>query len=91
MSIEERIAKAQTKIESSVNGDAEKPTARHTVYWRPSELEAVKEFGNENFLSAATTIRGGMRWILADTTRREALLDFLKDERKRDLEARRKA
>ncbi len=84
MSIEDRIAKAQSKIEASVNADAEKPSARHTVYWRPSELDRVKEFGNQNFLSAAETIRGGMRWILADAGRREALLEFLKEERRRE-------
>ena len=82
--IGERILNTQKEIESHGMSEVEKPTARHTVYWRPSELEGVRAFGTENFLTIAETIRGGMRWILADPGRREALLEFLKEERRRE-------
>lgn len=82
--IGDRILSAQKEIENHGASEVEKPTARHTVYWKSSELEDVRAFGTENFLTIAETIRGGMRWILADPGRREALLEFLKEERRRE-------
>lgn len=82
--IGDRILSAQKEIENHGASEDKKPTARHTVYWRPSELQDVRSFGTENFLTIAETIRGGMRWILADAGRREALLEFLKEERRRE-------
>lgn len=78
MGIAERVNQATQQIKTQAQA-SETATARHTIYWRPSELDQVRDFASPNFLSLADTIRGAMRFALAHE---DEFLEFLREEAK---------
>jgi hypothetical protein len=77
MGISDRVSAATRQIQAQAR-DKETATARHTVYWRPADLDQVRDFANPNFLSIADTIRGAVRYALVHEA---DFLDFLRQER----------
>lgn len=79
MGIADRVNAAQAKITQAAQ-QKETATAKHAIYWRPSELDTVRDFATPNFLSLADTIRGAVRFALAHES---DFLEFLREERSR--------
>jgi hypothetical protein len=77
MGIADRVNQAQAKI-AQVAQQPETATAKHAIYWRPSELDRVRDFAGPNFLNLAEMIRGAVRFALAHE---QEFLDFLRAER----------
>jgi hypothetical protein len=77
--IADRVNAAQAKI-TQVAAQQETATQRHAIYWRPADLDDVRDFAGPNFLSLAEMIRGAVRYALAH---QEEFLDFLRAERSR--------
>lgn len=77
MGIADRVSQATRQIQTQAQA-TEPATARHTVYWKPADLDEVRDFATPNFLSIADTIRGAVRFALAHEA---DFLDFLRQER----------
>ena len=77
MGIADRVSQATQQIKPQAQAN-EPATSRHTVYWRPSDLDRVRDFAGPNFLSLAEMIRGAVRYALAHEA---DFLDFLRQER----------
>jgi len=77
MGIADRINAAQQQIQTKAQAK-ESATARHAIYWRPSDLDEVRDFSARHFLSLAEMIRGAVRYALAHE---DEFLDFLRAER----------
>jgi len=75
--IADRVNAAQAKI-TQVAAQQETATQRHAIYWKPSELDRVRDFAGPNFLSLAEMIRGAVRYALAHEA---DFIDFLRQER----------
>ena len=78
MGIADRVNQAQAKI-VQVAQQPETASAKHAIYWRPSDLDRVRDFATPNFLSIADTIRGAVRYALAHES---DFLEFLREEAK---------
>jgi len=77
MGISDRVSAATQQIKAQAQ-QPETATAKHAIYWKPSELDRVRDFAGPNFLSLAETIRGAVRYALAHEGE---FLDFLRAER----------
>jgi hypothetical protein len=87
MGIADRVSAAQQQIQAQTQSQ-ETATARHTVYWRPSDLDTVREFSAQHFVSMADAIRGAVRYALAHE---DDFLESLRAERIRKLDGQTKS
>lgn len=78
MGISDRVNAATQQIKAQAQ-QQETSTARHTVYWPPTELDQVRDFATPNFLSLAAVIRGAVRFSLLE--HKDEFLAFLREER----------
>ena len=82
MGIADRVNQATRQIQAQEQ--AQQPaTARHTVYWRPSDLDELRRFSAYHSLSMADVIRGAVRYALDHEAE---FLESLRAERLKKLE-----
>ena len=79
MGIADRVNQAQQKITQAA-AQKEAATAKHAIYWKPSELDTVRDFATPNFLTLAAVIRGAVRFALLE--HKDEFLTFLREEAK---------
>lgn len=81
MGIADRVNAATRQIQAQTQSN-EPATARHTVYWKPADLDRVRDFATPNFLSLADTIRGAVRFALAHE---DDFLELLRQEKRSEV------
>jgi hypothetical protein len=82
MGIADRVNQATQQIQTQAQSK-EPATARHTIYWRPSDLDSVREFSGQHFVSMADTIRGAVKYAL---DHEDEFLETLRAERIKKLD-----
>jgi hypothetical protein len=63
MGITDRVNQATQQIQTQAQSK-EPATARHTIYWKPTDLDALREFSGQHFVGMAEVVRAAVKFAL---------------------------
>jgi hypothetical protein len=87
MGIADRVNAATQQIQTQAQAK-EPATARHTIYWRPSALDEVRQFSGQHGDSMADVIRGAVKFAL---DHQDEFLEALRADRLKKLDGQTKS